>query len=252
MNYRETACQLYCQLVPAILAECPILELFSTGRNIITVIPTGITRSFPAGKFSPNLLLVFMNHAGIRDRPPLPANAMKDTKQNLRKKMALLRPTLAHGNPQATLLQSPIWAASRTVAVYAAIRDEAPTDLLLKMPENKQVYLPKILDKTQQLMEFVPLTPHLTPGAFSIPEPVGGAPAAQVDLLVVPGLAFDRAGSRLGFGGGFYDRFLQDHPDFAKLVVGLCYTGQILDDLPRDDWDVRVNALCTEERIMWL
>lgn len=189
--------------------------------------------------------LVFYSCSGINF-------TMQETKETLRKKMAILRPTIASGNPQAILLQSTIWAAAQSIAIYSAIRDEAPTALLLEASPEKNIYLPAITNVQQRSMEFLPADNPLQDGPFHISQPTGGTPATEVDLLIVPGLAFDRRGSRLGFGGGFYDRFFQDNPGFAKITIGLCYTGQIVPALPKDPWDLSVNALCTEEGILWV
>jgi len=94
----------------------------------------------------------------------------------------------------------------------------------------------------------------LAPGAFSLLEP-GPACAlasdAAPDLVLVPGLAFDREGRRLGFGGGYYDRILARPALAGALVVGLAHGFQLQPELPADPWDRPVDVLCTDEETLW-
>ena len=79
---------------------------------------------------------------------------------------------------------------------------------------------------------------------------LAGPPAP--DLIVAPGLAFDRNGVRLGMGGGYYDRLLALPRHRDSLRIGLAYAFQIVDSLPREAWDVPVHAVCTEKGIVWI
>ncbi|WP_353119111.1 5-formyltetrahydrofolate cyclo-ligase [Nitratidesulfovibrio sp.] len=105
----------------------------------------------------------------------------------------------------------------------------------------------------------------LKPGRYGIAEPdptrcpaidmnaePGHASAFAPDLAIIPGVAFDRQGNRLGHGAGYYDRFLA-HPAMARTaLVGLAYAFQIVPALPVAPWDRPVHALCTEEGLTWL
>ena len=70
------------------------------------------------------------------------------------------------------------------------------------------------------------------------------------DIALLPGVAFDLAGGRLGYGGGYYDRFLEKALNCPR--VGLCFEFQLVSSLPLAPWDQRVNYICTEERILCL
>lgn len=88
----------------------------------------------------------------------------------------------------------------------------------------------------------------LVPGAFRIMEPMAEAPLAQPDILLVPLLAFDEAGWRLGYGGGFYDRTLAALRDAAPVIaIGVGYAGQKMDSVPHDVYDQRLDWLVTEQ-----
>jgi 5-formyltetrahydrofolate cyclo-ligase len=82
----------------------------------------------------------------------------------------------------------------------------------------------------------------LCPGRYGIREPVGGASPEQLDLIVVPGLAFTADGNRLGRGAGFYDRFLSTIPGYA-VKVGVCFAFQLVLEIPVECHDVKVDAL---------
>ncbi|MDI3328850.1 MAG: 5-formyltetrahydrofolate cyclo-ligase [Alicyclobacillaceae bacterium] len=88
----------------------------------------------------------------------------------------------------------------------------------------------------------------LRAGAFGIPEPEGNpVEPARIDAVLVPGIAFDRLGRRLGYGKGYYDRFLRRVPGAAK--AGVAFAGQWVDRLPADPHDVPVDYVITEEGI---
>lgn len=88
----------------------------------------------------------------------------------------------------------------------------------------------------------------LTSGAYGIKEPQNAEPAniSDIDTAIIPALAFSKTGDRLGFGMGYYDRFLSE---FAGTKIGLCYDFQIYDSLPTDPHDVKMDIIITEKRI---
>jgi 5-formyltetrahydrofolate cyclo-ligase len=97
---------------------------------------------------------------------------------------------------------------------------------------------------------------ELVRGRFGIDEPGGTTPEvapAEVAVMVVPGLAFDAAGRRLGFGGGYYDELLAAPTDLARrpaFVVGFGYDFQVVDNCPADERDGRVDCVVTEARVI--
>jgi 5-formyltetrahydrofolate cyclo-ligase len=97
----------------------------------------------------------------------------------------------------------------------------------------------------------------LVPGPLGIREPAPLEPSGPADfpaLIVVPGLAFDRQGRRLGRGGGYYDRFLTaiegTCPGTAGRIIGLCVPSQIVREVPVEPWDHRVDGVCTGEQLL--
>ena len=85
---------------------------------------------------------------------------------------------------------------------------------------------------------------NLVEGRFNTRHPDSGIPwEKSYDVIIVPGLAYTVDGSRIGYGGGYYDTFLQDHPKALK--VGVCYDFQVKDSLPQESFDIKVNRIIT-------
>lgn len=144
----------------------------------------------------------------------------------------------------AELLRIPKGA---TVAGYRAHRDEADPALLLEALARSGAHIafPRVTAKDAAL-EFhrIPDGEILQPGAFGIHEPLDHWPRVRPDILLVPLLAYDDQGYRLGYGGGYYDRTLAALP--GTRAVGIAYAGQRVDFLPHDAHDCRLDALLTE------
>lgn len=163
---------------------------------------------------------------------------------------------------QRALLASPAWREAGCVALYVAVRGELPTRLLLDdaWARGVTVLLPRCKADAPGLMDFVVChgPQELAPGAHGIAEPLPSLPVADMPrlppgpgLVLVPGVAFDKQGARLGMGGGYYDRILERLPTSWR-CVGLCFGWQVLERLPRDPWDKPVDALCTEQGLAWI
>jgi 5-formyltetrahydrofolate cyclo-ligase len=92
----------------------------------------------------------------------------------------------------------------------------------------------------------------LVPSTFGVPEPIGSeipARGEDVDTIILPMLGFDRTGGRIGYGAGYYDRFLEKFPDLRK--IGIAFACQEIDSLPLDPTDVRMDHIITEEGIVY-
>jgi 5-formyltetrahydrofolate cyclo-ligase len=138
------------------------------------------------------------------------------------------------------------WRAARTVCAFSALSCEP--DLLTPWPLEKKIILPRVAGSTLNL-HFVEHAGELVVGSFGVFEPSEHAPVAEAkaDLILVPGLAFDRSGMRLGRGGGYYDRFLVG---FEGLRVGICFQEVVFDRIPFEPHDAVVDFLATPEGII--
>ena len=135
------------------------------------------------------------------------------------------------------LINTKEYKNSENILVYASMGSEVRTDeiILDALANGKKVFCPKVTDKKAGTMVFIRISAleDLKEGYFYIREPkldenaeIMGKSAKT--LVIMPGVAFDRNKNRIGYGGGFYDRYLSGHPDYA--TVALCFEEQIITD----------------------
>ena len=143
------------------------------------------------------------------------------------------------------------YANARTVLTYISTADEIDTAPLIDHAwrAGKRVAVPYCIPGTRQMQFYVIRSrDDLKPGAYGILEPDPAACKALSDfsesLCIVPAFAFDRDGYRLGYGGGYYDRFLAAYPGHS---VGLCYAQNLCAQLPRDRYDQPVDTVVTQD-----
>ncbi|MCK4509003.1 MAG: 5-formyltetrahydrofolate cyclo-ligase [Desulfuromonadales bacterium] len=153
---------------------------------------------------------------------------------------------------QLRFLQSELFHRAECLALYSAIHNEVLTETVSAraFELGKTLVYPRIKDDDLEFVEVLSLA-DLTRGAFGVLEPQGDRLRAveELDLVVVPGVAFDQSGHRLGYGRGFYDRTLSAcRADCAK--VGLAYDSQLLDTLPVAEHDQKLSVLMTESRTL--
>lgn len=136
-----------------------------------------------------------------------------------------------------------------TVLAFASFGGEIGTDPLLQglLDDGRTVLLPYV-DEDELGTARITSLDDLAPGYRGIREPVERTAGTEADLAFVPGVAFDARGRRLGYGGGFYDRFLSAAN--APPPVGFCFDVQVVDDLPEEPHDRRVEAVVTERRVI--
>ena len=138
-------------------------------------------------------------------------------------------------------------AEAQTVLAYYSLSDEVNTHQLLDdlLAEGKKVLLPKVLD--DETMEIRRYTGRhdLQEGILHLMEPVGEPFTAygDIDIVVVPGMAFDARGHRLGRGCGYYDRFLSSQRTVPSELIGVCFDFQKVPEVPVDEHDIPVDEV---------
>ncbi len=140
------------------------------------------------------------------------------------------------------------------IALYAALPGELPTRALFDavLEQSGAALLPRTVDSDRIAFFSVVDWEQLRPGRYGVPEPPVDAPATPLetgDLVVVPGLAFDSKGNRLGHGKGYYDRAFASGTGESPMLVGFGYEFQIVDDVPHGEMDRRMDAIVTERVI---
>jgi 5-formyltetrahydrofolate cyclo-ligase len=145
------------------------------------------------------------------------------------------------------LQNCPQFTEARTILAYQSYRQEPDLTMLLA-DRAKQWGLSRCVGKELTWHCWQPSEP-LVVGTYGILEPAPGSPQlepANVDLILVPAVAIDRRGYRLGYGGGYYDRLRAD-PAWGKIpTIGIVFDFAAVDLLPIDPWDLKLDAVCTE------
>lgn len=141
-------------------------------------------------------------------------------------------------------LASEAYKNTKTVYGYLPYNQEVRTVAMLQqaLQDGKRVAVPKVIGDTMVFIYIEDLS-RVEKGYAGIPEPIDNGPVAddKQALVLMPGLAFTQKGDRMGYGGGFYDRFLAEEPDHPTLA--LCYSFQIVDALPTEEYDIPVDTV---------
>ncbi len=139
---------------------------------------------------------------------------------------------------------------AKKVALYAATRNEVLTDFLFEELKKKrrQVFFPRLQHDEMEFVEVKDLS-TLRSGKWGILEPpaLQSISFGEIDVAVIPGIGFDEAGFRIGFGKGYYDKALHQ---FSGVTLGLAYDFQVLEKIAHEPWDIRCHYVVTECRII--
>ena len=149
------------------------------------------------------------------------------------------------------LFALPEYKKAKTIMFFLSFSKEVYTHDMVKEAledKDKEVVVPKIKE-----FEIIPCSikkfSELLPGAYRILEPVEvkEIEPRKIDIILVPGIAFDKRGYRIGYGKGYYDRFLKRS---KALRIGLCMDFQIVDNIPHKEWDIPMGIVITEKRVI--
>lgn len=140
---------------------------------------------------------------------------------------------------------------AKEIFIYIGFGSEINTKILIEdaLEDGKEVCVPKVINKEMVFIKINSLE-NLVTSNYGILEPVGDKNNFNVDnlgLIIMPGLAFDKQGNRLGYGGGYYDKFLSNNKINVKKIA-LAYNFQILDKVPSEEHDIKVDSIITEEK----
>lgn len=145
------------------------------------------------------------------------------------------------------LSESEQWRSAQSIYIYLSYNNEVRTDGLVKLAlsQGKKLAAPLCESAGEMSFRLINSLDEVSEGYMGIREPSKDAPIAQDEhaLVVMPGLAFDREGGRMGYGGGYYDRFLEKEPQHP--TAALCFDFQLVDKVPSDEHDVPV------DRVYW-
>lgn len=145
----------------------------------------------------------------------------------------------------AALEAHPAFRAANTVLLYHSLADEVDTHAFIgKWSGEKRILLPVVAGDELELRIYTG-TDDMAKGSYGIEEPTGEvfSDYAAIDFIVVPGVAFDSKGNRLGRGKGYYDRLLPHIPSAYK--AGICFPFQLVEEVPAEAFDIRMDTIIT-------
>lgn len=176
---------------------------------------------------------------------------MKDAKARLRAQLRSHPISVSSSAVCARLLEHPWVLEAETILAYCGVPPEPDLTRLMEelFARGKTVLLPRCEQKGVMTARKISSLSELVPGAFGIPAPPADAeivPPDRIDLILAPGVAFDRRGGRLGHGMGYYDRFFTE---FHGKVMGIC--SALLPEIPMELHDRRMDAVVTEQNIYY-
>lgn len=181
-----------------------------------------------------------------------------ESKENLRKEILQKRKNMSNTeilerSKQITefVIQTQEFKEAKNILLYAPIQNEVDTERIAKETLNlqKNLFYPKVIGE-HLIFYKITKEEHLQTGYQSILEPIEGLPAYEGEshtCVIVPGVAFDRKRNRIGYGKGFYDRFLAKHSN--NYSIGVCFALQMVDNLPFNELDIPLHRVITENGV---
>lgn len=186
---------------------------------------------------------------------------IKQTKKEIREQYRRIREALPPEMRKSAdemiakrLFDCAFYQNARFIYCYASLKDEAGTNMIIEeaLRNGKRVALPRVRGKRRMEFCFIKSPADLKHGFMGIKEPGPWCPKAPApfkdSVVVMPGIAFDRNGTRAGYGGGYYDTYLEGHAECIK--AALAYSVQIAPEIPAAPADIKVDMIVTEKELI--
>lgn len=186
---------------------------------------------------------------------------IKQTKKEIREQYRRIREALPPEMRKSAdemiakrLFDCAFYQNARFIYCYASLKDEAGTNMIIEeaLRNGKRVALPRVRGKQRMEFCFIKSPADLKPGFMGIKEPGPWCPKAPApfkdSVVVMPGIAFDKNGTRAGYGGGYYDTYLEGHAECIK--AALAYSVQIAPEIPAAPADIKVDMIVTEKELI--
>lgn len=184
-------------------------------------------------------------------------------KNIIRKQMLEMRTAMSHSDVCRLskdifdrLMESGLLNTASDIMTYLDFKSEVETNAIIRysLKHGKNIYVPVCIPETRELViSRITGFDDLRSGLYGIREPRESSlrlcDSSVLDLVLIPGTAFDPLGNRIGFGAGYYDRFMRRLPPGAKKVA-LAYSFQIVDAVPASQYDVPVDFIVTEKEVI--
>lgn len=170
-------------------------------------------------------------------------------KKELRKEILYLRDNLEDRYNKSVIIKNKIlsldiYKNSNVVALYSSMKSEVDTKELISesLELGKRVLLPRIINKNKMIFIEINKDTNYEKNNFGMLEPIG-IEEKNIDLMIIPGIAFDKDNNRLGYGRGYYDKYLKDKNIYK---IGICFKEQIVDNIDIEEHDIKMNLIITD------
>ncbi|MGL5479875.1 MAG: 5-formyltetrahydrofolate cyclo-ligase [Clostridium sp.] len=184
---------------------------------------------------------------------------IKSNKKNIRKSIIAKRDLKKEENSLNdskifnNLISLNSYKRAKKVFIYIGFGSEINTKSLIEimLKEGKEVFVPKVLEEEMIALKITSLN-NLIESKFKILEPIGeksDIDGEEFDLIIMPGVAFDRSGNRIGYGKGYYDKYLKDIKSDIKKIA-LAYELQLIEEIETEEHDLKVDSIITENEII--
>lgn len=176
------------------------------------------------------------------------------SKQALRKQIKELKTNISSSQcaEEALMVKNLIeglqcFINAQNILTYYSLPDELDTKCQLNdWHQNKNIFLPKVNGSNLDIIRYAPSQIEI--GAYNTFEPIGPTiDPAKIDLAIIPGVAFDKNGNRMGRGKGYYDRFLLN---CNTIKIGICFDFQLFDTIPNEPHDIKMDAIITNNHTL--
>lgn len=184
---------------------------------------------------------------------------IKSNKRNIRKSIIAKRDLKKEENSLKdskifkNLISLNSYKRAKKIFIYIGFGSEINTKSLIEimLKEGKEVFVPKVLEEEMIALKITSLN-NLIESKFKILEPIGeksDIDGEEFDLIIMPGVAFDRSGNRIGYGKGYYDKYLKDIKSDIKKIA-LAYELQLIEEIETEEHDLKVDSIITENEII--
>lgn len=184
----------------------------------------------------------------------------KELRNNLKQQRNLLseeEQTIWNEAIRERLFQTKVYQSCNAIFTFVSFQSEVDTHDIIKraLHDHKRVYIPRVETNGIEFYEILDLN-HLISSKFGVLEPEGiedkydYLQSCDTAFMLLPGLAFDICGNRIGYGAGYYDRYLQKRVNIFSQKIALAYDFQVLDQIATEEYDVKVDAIITPTRII--
>lgn len=169
-------------------------------------------------------------------------------KSELRKLYVEIRDNIKNKNMKSNIIFNKLisldeYKSANVIAIYKSFRSEVDTTKIIEFSLDKKIVcLPKIENNIMRFYKINGLS-ELKIGTYNIEEPTSNEIITNIDLIIVPGLVFDKHGNRIGYGGGFYDKYLSSNDIYS---IGICYREQMVDSIFASPTDVKIKKLVSD------